>query len=78
MYRPPRDLNVDYIQFTNEFATLRTLFDGSNNKVIIAMDFNINLFKTNEKEIFSDFFDTVTRRSFFLKITLPTQCQMVL
>ena len=48
--RPPRDLNADYRQFTDEFATLlQTLFYGSNNEVIIAGDFDLNLPKTNEK-----------------------------
>ena len=49
IHRPPKDLNVDYRQFTDEFATLLTLFDGNNNKVIKARDFNINIFKTNKK-----------------------------
>ena len=33
IYRPPRDLNVDYRQFTDEFVTLLILFDSSNNEV---------------------------------------------
>ena len=73
IYRPLVDLNVDYRQLTDKFATLLTLFDSSNNEVIIARDFNINLLKINEKEIFSDFFDTVTERSFFPKVSLPTR-----
>ena len=80
IYRPPRYLNEDYRQFTDGFATLLTLFDSCNNEILAAGDFKINLLKTNDKEIFSDFYDTVTECSFFLKITLPphSQCQVVL
>ena len=49
IHRPRRDLSGDYRQFTDEFATLLTLFDGSNNEVIITGDFNINLLNTHEK-----------------------------
>ena len=76
IYWPQRDFNVDYRQFTDEFAALLTLFDSCNNEILIAGYFNINLLETNEKEIFSDFFVTVAERSFFPKITLPTRFSM--
>ena len=57
IYRPPRDLNVNYKQFIDEFSLLLLLtFDQNNSEVIIAGDFNINLLKINQKEIFSEFF----------------------
>ena len=57
IYRPPRDLNVNYKQFIDEFSLLLLLtFDQNNSEVIIAGDFNINLLKINQKKIFSEFF----------------------
>ena len=56
IYRPPRDLNVNYQQFINEFSLLLSTFDQNNPEVIIVGDFNINLLKINQKEIFSEFF----------------------
>ena len=55
IYRPPRDLNVNYKQFIDEFSLLLSTFDQNNSKVIIAGDFNINLLKIKQKEIFSEF-----------------------
>ncbi len=44
-----------------------------NTECIITGDFNIDLLQINEKEIFSEFFDTLTDSSFYPKITLPTR-----
>ena len=41
--------------------------------IVLAGDFNIDLLKLNDKEIFSEFFDLFTSYSFFPKITLPTR-----
>ena len=49
IYRPPRDLNVNYKQFIDEFSLLLSTFDQNNSEVIIAGDFNINLLKINQK-----------------------------
>ena len=73
IYIPQRDLNVNYKQFIDEFSLLLSTFDQSNSEVIIAGDFNINLRKINQKEIFNDFFYSLTEHSFFPKITLPTR-----
>ena len=57
IYRPRRDLNVNYKKFIDEFSLLLLVtFDQNNSEVIIAGDLNINLFKINQKEIFSEFF----------------------
>ncbi len=40
---------------------------------IIAADFNINLLKINERDLISEFFDTLTANSFYPKITMPTR-----
>ncbi len=40
---------------------------------IITGDLNINLLKINERELISEFFDTLTANSFYPKITMPTR-----
>ena len=47
--------------------------DNCNNYIIIAGDFNINLLKLNENDMFSSFFDTVISHSLYPQITLPTR-----
>ena len=44
-----------------------------NSEVVIAGDYNINLLKVNEIELYNEFFDTLSTRSFYPKITLPTR-----
>ena len=58
IYRPPRDLTETYKQFLSEFTPIISSFDRTNSNVIIAGDFDINLLKINEKEVFAEFFDT--------------------
>ena len=43
------------------------------NEVIITGDFNINLLKINEKEIFCEFLKSLISHSYFPKITFPTR-----
>ena len=73
IYRPPRDLNEKYKQFLSEFTPITSSFDRTNSDVIIAGDFNINLLKINEKEVFAECFDTLISYSFYPHITLPTR-----
>ena len=73
IYRPPRDLNENYMQFLNEFTTIISLIDKTNSDIIIAGDFNINLLKINEKNIVGEFFDMLISNSFYPHITLPTR-----
>ena len=46
------------IIFFSEFTPIITSFDKTKCDVIIAGDFNINLLKINEKEVFGDFFSS--------------------
>ena len=73
IYRPPRDINENYRQFIDEFTTVLAKLEISHSDVIIAGDFNIDLLKIHEKQIFGDYFDAITGHSFFPKITLPTR-----
>ena len=45
----------------------------SNNELIFAGDFNINLFKINDNKVYSNFFDTLISHSLYPQITLPTR-----
>ncbi len=46
--------------------------ENENSECFITGDFNIDLLKLNEKEVFRDLFDSLTENSFYPKITLPT------
>ena len=47
--------------------------ENSNNEIIIAGDFNINLLKLNENDIYTSFFDTLVSPKLYPQITLPTR-----
>ena len=72
IYRPPKDLHADYRQFIDEFSKFIDSI-GEKNEVIITGDFNINLLKIYERELFSEFLDTLVTHSFIPKITFPTR-----
>ena len=46
----------------NSFPNSHLSFDRTNSDVIIAGDFNVNLLKINEKEVFAEFFYTLTSK----------------
>ena len=72
VYRPPTDLNADYRQFIDEFSNFIDSI-GQKKEVIITGDFNINLLKIHERELFREFLDTLVAHSFIPKITFPTR-----
>ena len=45
IYRPPKDLNENYKQFTHELSQVLSHFEELNADTIIAGDTNINLLK---------------------------------
>ncbi len=73
IYRPPKDILENYNEFINEFSQILNTLESNNTDVIIAGDFNIDLLKINEKQVFGDYFDMLTSHSFYPKITLPTR-----
>ena len=73
IYRPPRDLNENYMKFLNEFTSIISLIDKKNSDIIIAGDFNINLLQINEKNIVGEFFDMLISNTVYPHITLPTR-----
>ena len=54
-----QDLNANYRQFIDEFVILIYSINKSNTEIILAGDFNKNLLKVDEKELFSDFLDSL-------------------
>ena len=73
IYRPPRTRNEDLSAFIDEFTPIISRLENCNNDIVIAGDFNINLLKLNENEMFSSFFDMLISHSFYTQITLPTR-----
>ena len=73
IYRQPKTLLQNYVDFINEFTHILTDLEKQNFDVIIAGDYNIYLLKIREKDIFNDFFESIISTSFFPKITLPTR-----
>ncbi len=73
IYRPPRDVNENYKNFIDEFKHVISNLGNNSTDVIITGDTNIDLLKISEREVFCDFFDSVTSHSFYPSITLPTR-----
>ena len=60
IYRPPRTLGEQTNQFINEFASLVQDLDNSNLNIVLAGDYNLNLLKINENEIYCEFVDLLS------------------
>ena len=73
IYRSPRKRNEDLSAFIDEFTSIISRLKNCNYDIVIAGDFNINLFKLNENEMFSSFFYKLISHSFYLQITQPTR-----
>ena len=73
IYRPPRTCNKNITKLIDEFSSVLSSLENSNNNLIIAGDFNINLLKINENRIYSDFFYTLISHSLYPQITFPTR-----
>ena len=43
IYRPPRDININYQTFIRELTPILSAFEKRNAEVILAGDFNIDL-----------------------------------
>ena len=78
IYKPPKNNNNNnnVQQFINEITPILQKYDSQNNDILLAGDFNINLLKIEEREIYATFLDLMMSHSFFPKITLPTRFSM--
>ena len=74
MYRPP---NTDVIKYSNSLSEIVTKTRTARNKlapeIIIGMDHNVDLLKSNEHTATSNFIRTVTDLKLFPTITRPTR-----
>ena len=70
IYRPPRDLIANYKAFIEEFDQISCLLSG---ELVIAGDYNIDLLQINNREIVSDYFESIMNNSLVPKITYPTR-----
>ena len=70
LYRPPKILNEHIHAFIIEFSLVAASLGDINNELIIAGDFNINLLKIIENEVYSKFFDTL---NLYPHIIVPTR-----
>ncbi len=73
VYRPPKDDLEHYKEFIDEFSYILDKLEKNKNEVIISGDFNIDLLKINDKQIISEYLDTLTSHSFYTKITVPNK-----
>ena len=73
IYRPPRTTNDSLNVFIEELSYTLSTLENNNTQLILAGDFNINLLKLNDNEIYSNFFDTLVSHSLYPQITLPTR-----
>ena len=73
IYRPPRDLSQNYIQFTDELSQTLSHFQHNNKTCIVAGDYNIDLLKVSRKPLFLDYINSIISNGFIPKITFPTR-----
>ena len=59
--------------FINELKPILSNLESLYTNIILAGDFNINLLRLNDRDVFAECFDLLTSNSFYPKITLPTR-----
>ncbi len=52
----------------HEFGQILNTLETNNNEVIITGDFNVDLLKINDKNVFSEYFDMLIDQAFILKL----------
>ena len=73
IYMPPKTTNDSVNVFIEELSYTVSSIGNNNTQLILAGDFNINLLKLNENEVYSNFFDTLVSHSLYTQIILPTR-----
>ena len=73
VYRPPRDQIDNYNTFISEIDCILSRFNRTKNEVVLVGDFNIDLLKINERQVFYDYFETILSNGLIPKITMPTR-----
>ena len=65
IYRPPRDILLNYKSFTEELALTFQTFKDRNYDIILGGDMNIDLLKIKEKDFVNEYFDMIVSSGFF-------------
>ena len=75
IYKPPKNNNnnPNITSFINAFSPLLHTLSHENSYSILAGDFNMDLLKLNERELFTDFFDNMCSSGFLPHVTVPTR-----
>ena len=71
IYRPPKDLINNYRNFKEQLIPVIEHLHSINLEAAIAGDMNIDLLKINERNIFTEYFDSMVSHGFSPCITLP-------
>ena len=74
-YRLPNEIVQDVNIFATEFSTYLSFIKNRKRTSFICGDFNINLLSLDTRQHYNNFYDRVTAKSFFPKITLPARIQ---
>ena len=75
IYRPPRENNNNNSvrHFISEITPIIHKLGREKSDTIICGDFNINILKVNERDIFAEFIDLFLNNGFLPQISLPTR-----
>ena len=75
IYKPPKDNsnNQNISCFIDEITPSLHTLSKENSYSILVGDFNIDLLKLNERQIFSKLFDNMCSSGFFPRITVPSR-----
>ena len=74
VYRPPFENNNHIIElFVEQFSPVIHSINDINLQAIVAGDFNIDLLKIQEREIYGEFLDIMCTNKLYPKITFPTR-----
>ena len=73
IYRPPRDKNEDIRKFLDEYCGALAKIKEKKCDVILVGDFNIDLLKIRNRDIFGEYLDNMLSFSLSPVLTLPTR-----
>ena len=71
IYRPPRDKIENYTTFVSKLDRILHNLQQNNKDLAITGDFNIDLLRIKERNIFNDYFENMLANGFIPKITYP-------
>ena len=75
IYKPPKNNNnnQNITDFIHEITPIVHVLANENSYAILLGDFNIDLLKVNERELFSNLIDVLCSNGFLPNITVPTR-----